>query len=189
MAVIKFQTNIPVEMRLRSTEGKAVESQFGGSQFLFTTEEGAFYVSDTVGTILMEQFQKLGVKPGLPIEIMKAEVSKGSRKTIQWQVSVVGFAPGGQLDGTCAVAKPRSELEQKLVASIAAVEARKDASAEQPKWAQALSRQTRHLVDVYAEVVNYASGKHGNAVKPEDVRALMTTVFINLSKGGNANAA
>jgi hypothetical protein len=64
------------------------------------------------------------------------------------------------------------------------------APAEQPKWAQALSSQTKHLVDVYAELVSYAA-KHGNTVRADDVRALMTTAFINLSKqnGGNANAA
>ena len=64
------------------------------------------------------------------------------------------------------------------------------APAEQPKWAQALSMQTRHLVDVYAELVNYASARHGNAVRSDDIRALMTTAFINLSKGGsNSNVA
>jgi hypothetical protein len=40
-----------------------------------------------------------------------------------------------------------------------------------------------------AELVNYASGRHGNTVRPDDIRAMMTTVFINLSKGANANAA
>ena len=80
MAIIKFQTNIPVEVRLRSTEGKPVESQFGGIQYQFSGEEGAFYVSDTVGGILMEQFRKLNVAPGLPVEICKTEVRCDSEK-------------------------------------------------------------------------------------------------------------
>ena len=103
----------------------------------------------------------------------------------------VGFAPGEQPDGTFAVEKP-TELERQLAESIRLVELRKQAQQAveaQPKWAEALSAQTRHLLDVYAELVNYASAKHGNAVKPDDIRAMMTTVFINLSKGGNANAA
>jgi hypothetical protein len=135
------------------------------------------------------------VRPGEAVDICKAEVSKGNgRKGIQWTVARIGFAPGEQPDGTFAVPKAElpSELEQQRARSIAMVEARKQAqqAAEaQPKWAQVLSAQTRHLLDVYAELVNYASGKHGNAVKPDDIRAMMTTVFINLSKGGNANAA
>jgi hypothetical protein len=66
MPIIKFQTNIPIEVRLRSIEGKPVESQFGGMQYMFGADEGAFYVSDTVGGILMDQFRKLGVRPGEP---------------------------------------------------------------------------------------------------------------------------
>jgi hypothetical protein len=101
---------------------------------------------------------------------------------------------GEQPDGTFAVPKAEpSELEQQLAASIQKIEARKQAQQaqtvqEQPRWAHTLSMQTRHLVDVYAELVNYASAKHGNAVRSDDIRAMMTTVFINLSKGGNANA-
>jgi hypothetical protein len=47
------------------------------------------------------------------------------------------------------------------------------------------------VLDVYAELVAYASARHGNLVRPDDIRTMMTTVFINLSKnsGGNANAA
>lgn len=193
MAIIKFQTNIPVEVRLRSISGEPVESQFGGIQYKFTADEGMFYVSDTVGSILMDQFRKLNVRPGTPVEIVKAEVSKGGgRKGIQWQVSVTGFAPGEE-PVTAAVAKAEpTELERTLTASIALAQARKQpaqASEAQPKWAHVLAAQSKHLVDVYAELVNYASEKHGNAVKPDDIRALMTTAFIGLSKGGNANAA
>jgi hypothetical protein len=55
-------------------------------------------------------------------------------------------------------------------------------------WAQVLLGQTSALIDVYAAALNYAGAKHGNAVKPEDVKTLLTTAFINLSKGG-AHAA
>jgi hypothetical protein len=200
MATLRFQTNIAIPLQMRSLEGKSVESQFGGMQHMFSAEEGAFYVSETVGGMLMDQFRKLNVKPGEPIEITKAEVNKGNgRKGIQWTVSKVGFAVGERGDGTFAVSTPQppSELEQQLAASLAMVEARKQAQraaaaapVEQPKWAQHLAAQTKHLVDVYAELVSYAA-KHGNTVRTDDVRALMTTAFINLSKqnGSNSNAA
>ncbi len=55
-------------------------------------------------------------------------------------------------------------------------------------WAQVLLSQTNALIDVYAAALNYAGAKHGNTVKPEDVKTLLTTAFINLSKGG-AHAA
>jgi hypothetical protein len=56
------------------------------------------------------------------------------------------------------------------------------------RWEQVLLGQTNALIDVYAAALNYAGTKHGNAVKPEDVKTLLTTAFINLSKGG-AHAA
>jgi hypothetical protein len=90
MAVIRFQTNIPVELRLRSTEGRPVESQFGGMQQMFSADEGNFYVSETVGAILIDQFRKLAIRPGEPIEITKAEVSKGNGETIKRRGHLAG---------------------------------------------------------------------------------------------------
>lgn len=39
------------------------------------------------------------------------------------------------------------------------------------------------LVDVYAAALSNASTKHGNRVKPEGVRSLLVTVYIQCSKG------
>jgi len=187
MAILKFQTNVPIEVRLRSLEGKPVESQFGGMQYLFNAEEGAFYVSDAVGRILTSQFQKLGVKAGEPVDIVKAEVSKGNgRKGIEWTVAKVGFAPGEKPE-------PPGELEQKLAASIEQLAQRKNAAQAQaqsqsagaaPGWTQVLLVHTNALADVYAAALAHASTTHGNAIKPEDIRALLTTAFINLNQRG-----
>jgi hypothetical protein len=51
-------------------------------------------------------------------------------------------------------------------------------------WTQALLSQTNALVDVYAAALSDASTKHGNQVKPEDVRSLLVTAFIQRSKDG-----
>jgi hypothetical protein len=42
---------------------------------------------------------------------------------------------------------------------------------------------------VYAATLVYAGRKHGEAVKPEDVKTLLITAFINLCKQGGAHAA
>jgi hypothetical protein len=137
-----------------------------------------------------EQFRKLGVRQGEPVDITKAEVANGNgRKSIQWQVARVGFAPGEQ------PANEPSELERKLAASIEQVAQRKAAAQAQnagapPEWAQALLLHTNVLSDVYAAALAHASATQGNAIKPEDIRALLTTAFINLSqKGANGRAA
>jgi hypothetical protein len=199
MPTIKFSTNVPVELRLRSIEGKPVESQFGGVQHMFSAEEGAFYVSETVGAILTEQFRKLHAKPGDLVEICKAEVTAGGRKRIQWQVAQVGYYPGEQPNGTLAVPKPPAEapgdLEQKLAQSIAQVEARKQAQQAQsaappPAWALALVDQTNALVDAFASVVRH-SARHEGLIKADDVRSIFLSAYINATKAANGgrNAA
>jgi hypothetical protein len=190
MPVIRFQTNIPVGLRLRSTEGRPVESQFGGMQQMFSADEGNFYVSETVGAILAEQFRKLNVRAGLPIEITKAEVSKGNgRKGIEWTVATLGYAPGEQANGTLVIEKP-SELERQLAESVRQVQARKTAQMENaaPAWTDALVSQTNALVDAYAQVLKHSS-KHEGLVKGEDIRSIFLSAFINVTKNGARNAA
>ena len=190
MPVIRFQTNIPVELRLRSTEGRPVESQFGGMQQMFSADPGNFYVSETVGAILAEQFRKLNVRAGLPIEITKAEVAKGNgRKGIEWTVTTLGYAPGEQPNGTVAIEKP-SELERQLAESVRQVQARKAAQMAEtaaPAWTEALVSQTNAVVDAYAQVLKHSS-KHEGLVKGEDIRSIILSAFINVTKGAR-NAA
>ena len=54
-------------------------------------------------------------------------------------------------------------------------------------WAVSLLGQTKQVIDVYALACQYASSTHGNTVHTDDVRAIMTTCFINLSKQGGAH--
>ena len=182
---LRFATNQPQELRLRFLEGKEVESQFGGMQHMFTCEEGAFYVSDTVGGILAEQIKRLGVRAGEPVTICKREVSNGNgRKGIQWQVERVGAPMGEQANGTFVVP---SDLEQKLAASIDA--ARKPpvlATEPMTAWAMALVNQSCAAIDAYALVLKHAA-KHEN-VRGEDVRSIFLSAYINAAKGNNRAA-
>jgi hypothetical protein len=56
-----------------------------------------------------------------------------------------------------------------------------------PAWAQTLVGQTNQLVDAYAECILHAA-QHGLTIKPEDVRTLLVTAFINLSQRGRTSA-
>jgi hypothetical protein len=172
---IKFETNIPVELRLRFLEGKEVESKFGGIQYMFTAEEGSIYVSDAVGRILADQVRRLNVRTGEPIEICKREVASNGRKSIQWQVTKTGFAPGEQADGTLAVPAPPSERKPAVIERTAA--------AAPPAWAGVLVDQTNALIDAYAAVLKH-SARHEGLVKGDDVRSIFLSAFINVSKSG-----
>src|SRR5262245_59057971 len=129
MTIIRFAINVPQEVRLTSLEGRAVDSKFGGTQYLFYAQEGIFYVSEPVGKILMDRFKKLSVKAGDPVEITKAEVGNGPGRKTQWIVTVAGFP--AQVDTKVFTPEPPTELEQRLAESIRAVEARKQAERAQ----------------------------------------------------------
>jgi hypothetical protein len=56
-------------------------------------------------------------------------------------------------------------------------------------WAQFLLSTTNDLVDVYAAALHYASERHGNGIKPEDVKSLLTTAYISQTKNGGPHVA
>jgi len=186
MPKIQFQTNVPVEVRLRTLEGKAVDSQFGGSQHMFVAEEGTFYVSEAVGEIIAGKLRQLRTRVGDRVEIVKAEVNRGNgRKGIEWQVAEVGYYPGEQTDGTLAVpalAAPPAEASaiagQRKPAAI-----ERTPAAAPPAWAGVLVDQTNALIDAYAAVLRH-SARHEGLVKGDDVRSIFLSAFINVSKSG-----
>ena len=189
---LRFEVNVANELRLRSVTGELVESQFGGQQYRFLSDAGAFYVSEPVGNILHDRFERLGVTVGEPVEITKREVVRNGRKSIQWEVAKVG-SPDEQPIAPAA----DDMLERQLAASLAEVARRKApaqaiaaAPAAMAPWQATLLVQTNALTDVYAAALAHASAAHGNAIKSDDIRSLLLSAFINLAKnGGQRNAA
>ena len=208
---IKFQTNITVEAALKFAEGKLCDSQFGDPQYMFTTtDDRVFFVAEKVA----QKIHGLRLQPQEPLEICKKEVDYGNgRKGIEWQVAKVGFAPGEQPDGTFVVQTAQAGAGALTPAPVATA-VRQPAynngngikptgnangnghghASDQPQniraeWAQFLLAQTEDLIDVYATASQYASDRHGNSVKAEDVRSLMLSAFINISKNGAVNVA
>ena len=188
---LQFTTNQPLQLALQAIEGVPVESNFGGMQHRFVSDRGTFYVSEAAGHAITDQLQKLGVTPGEVCEITKAEQDLGrGRKGIRW---VVGLIAGEQSNGTFAVPAPKPQTAARAAAAKpAAVEpAAPPAELEGPLWASVLVAQTNLMTDAFAAAVRHAE-KHGAAVTREDVRTLLVTSFIALSKkmeGSNRAAA
>ena len=205
---IKFQTNITVEAALKFAEGKLCDSQFGDPQYMFTTtDDRVFFVAEKVA----QKIHGLRLQPQEPFEICKKEVDYGNgRKGIEWQVAKVGFAPGEQPDGTFAVPLQAGAGVGAPAPVATAVRqspcnngngskpnghANGNGNGHAPEppqdiravWAQFLLTQTEGLIDVYATASKYASDRHGNSVKAEDVRSLLLSAFINISKNGAGN--
>jgi hypothetical protein len=206
---IQFQTNVPVEVALKFAEGKLCDSQFGAPQYMFTTaDDRVFFVAEKVA----QKIHGLRLAPGECFDICKAEVAyTGGRKGIEWQVGRVGSpeppAPQEKAPEASVAAPAPASVQQtpKSVASTTNSSSTTNGNghangngnghaASEPShlhlgWAQFLLTQTEALIDVYAAASSYASAKYGNSVKSDDVRSLMLSAFINISKGGGVNVA
>jgi hypothetical protein len=87
---------------------------------------------------------------------------------------------GEQGDGTLAIMAPpapavRPAVAERLTPAVA-------------EFSSRLVLEVNALVDCYATALKTASERHGNSVKPDDVRSLLVTAYINASKGAR-NAA
>src|ERR1022692_2842360 len=205
MPKIQFTTNIPVELRLQSIEGELTPSQFGGNQIKFTAYEGPFWVSEAVGSILIDQIRKKRIQPHFPVEVARREIAQSNgRKGIQWTIDLVGFIPGAQPDGTFAVAAsgngangshppaPSAAAPEKSTQPLVHFDNNTNGNANghppphattlaHSGWAASLRDQTQALIDVYADCLRY-SARHEGLIKSEDVRSLLLSAFINVSK-------
>lgn len=95
---------------------------------------------------------------------------------------------GEQPDGTFAVPKipPRRDLHSAAAApapaqSQAQPSSNGNSTRPRERWTEILLAQTNALTDVLAEALRHAA-EHGGIVKSEDVRSVMLSAFINLSK-------
>lgn len=203
---IAFVTNVPVELALRFTAGKPIESKFStGLQHMFSTVDGrVFYVSEAAGQAITEQLEKLEVQPGEFITITKAEVDSGrGKRAIRWVVAPVSDAaepvtappPPAAAASKRPAAKAPAPMWDEFVAGerpdgTYAVPALKPvpvampaaaAVTETPEWARVLLSQTNAIVDVYASALKHASRYEG-AIKSETVQSVLISAFINLTK-------
>jgi len=86
---LRFDTNVPVEVALRFGDGKHVEGRYGDQVMYSLEDERIIYVPP----IVERRIQELQIGKGERFEICKAEVKKGNRRSIEWQVSRVDPTP------------------------------------------------------------------------------------------------
>ena len=179
MPKLQIITNVPADVRLLSIEGEIRSSQYavGGQELLYRTDQGDVYVPMVVGEIFARSILQHNIKANDPVRILKAAADIGNgRKAIRWSLTP---AAGEASNGTLAV--PRMAPQAAPVVAKAAP--------QRPQWAEHLLFTTNLLTDVYAAALAHSSTTHGNVVKPEDVRSILVTAFINISKGSISNAA
>jgi hypothetical protein len=196
--VVELQPNVPAEIALAYATGKICEGRFGDRVMYSLVGDRVLFVDLAVG----QKINELGVKPRQPFCICKTHSGKKGDSP-QWRVWRRDSL-GEQPDGTFVVPSSTPERVSSAPAPAASAPVSNltpvnhnngngstNGNSKPPAelnihqgWAQFLLAQTNALVDVYAAALNYASQKHGNQVKADDVRSLLTTAYISQCKGG-----
>jgi hypothetical protein len=216
---ITFQPNTPVTVTLQYAEGKLCDGRFGqrvmwgldGDQVMFldlTVAQQINMLEPQAGESITickhsngQKGQKARWDVGLSLETEKFRAAKEARRVVS-----------GAADRPILASQPPSQLELQVDAQLRQIQERRAAVAERkppesgpvavpdsrpaaahpPSGATPFSihlmANTDALIDAYAACLEHAN-QHGNRVKPEDVRALLTTCYIAMTKNGVAHAA
>jgi len=83
---VRFQTNIPIDIALKYNDGKEVTGQYG-DQVLYTLTDGRVMY---VPPIVKKRIDELRIGRGELFTITKAEKKNGTRRTIEWAVTIDG---------------------------------------------------------------------------------------------------
>lgn len=93
MSVLRFQTNVPVEVALAYSDGKEIEGQYGPQVMFSLAESPNGEKTMYVPPIVAERFRELHIDKGQRVRVCKDEVKNGNRRGIQWDVSRIDPDP------------------------------------------------------------------------------------------------
>src|SRR5579864_5966117 len=89
MNVLRFSTNTAERVALKFDDGKPVSGKYG-DQTLFTLVDGrVMYLPVAVA----ERIKELGIPKGQTFELVKREVTKDSKRFLEWEVTRLGDGP------------------------------------------------------------------------------------------------
>ncbi len=112
MNILRFQTNVPNEVSLESSQGVVVQGRYG-DRMMFTLSDGqVMYVPPIVANKITAE----GIGPGERFELCKAQVKIGQRRTIEW--SVRRLEPEEPRAEERSDVVPETQLESDLRASV-----------------------------------------------------------------------
>ena len=205
---VSFQSNVPEKVALAYPDGVLKDGMYGPRVRYTLTDGRLMWLDPEVAA----RINTMGISPFQEFWIVKRKPVGRGQKT-RWDIYLEDPTPlAGESPLECdlrlslhdiarqrAIPKEQSappQLPNSVSAPRPAYTPRSPGVQEvalsvmtkkQPAWAQTLVGQTNQLVDAYAECILHAA-QHGLTVKPEDVRTLLVTAFINLSQRGRTSA-
>jgi hypothetical protein len=163
--VVDFPANVPVTVALKYAQGRTVSTQYG-ERIMFSLVDGRVMFLDPA---VAGQIEPLDINVAENFTVTrKWDGQKGS--AISWEVArAVGEQPNGTLVVPGASPKPLASA------------APSTNGAHHPA-AQSLVEEVQGLVEVYAALREYTRERFGGAIKSAEVRAFVTTAYIQRGK-------
>lgn len=206
---VSFQSNVPEKVALGYPDGVLKDGMYGPRVRYTLTDGRLMWLDPDVAAGI----NTMGIPPRQEFWIVKRKPAGRGQKT-RWDIYLEDPTPlTGESPLECDLRLSLHEIaRQRAIAQEQSEPLQPTSSAsaprpvctppspglqevalsvmrkKQPAWAQTLVGQTNQLVDAYAECILHAA-QHGLTVKPEDVRTLLVTAFINLSQRGRTSAA
>lgn len=195
LPLVEFPANRPVDLALKFADGKPCPGKYGKPTVMFTTVDGrVMFLEPEVA----DKVKALGAQPGQPLRFIKLEVPQaGGTKAVAWQVE--RLAIGEQGNGTFIVPKEQSAAPPPLPQSVTNPRGSFGSNGsngsnghgpmpdriplEHSGLSLIIREHANMLVDCMGSVVEY-SKKYSGAIRNEDVRALVITVYIEQTKKG-----
>jgi hypothetical protein len=189
--VLRFETNVPVEIALAYPCGKLVEGRYG-DQYYYSLADGR---SAYVEPVVERKRQELGIGKGEPFTVCKKETRNGNRRSIEWQVARVDPAPetplARQLEQSI---RKVEEAKKPAIAAPAPVASgapentgnnqQTDGSAPAPTL---LAMSLRAAIDAARDAEQYAARQNYSLrFTSEDLRAMALSLYIQGAREGGA---
>lgn len=194
---VKFLPNIPVDLAFKFADGKPIAGRYGPSVMFTTTKDELAFFHPTQAA----EIEALRLAPGEPIRVTKTR-DEQNRPCFKFEKL------GAQQDGTFVVPKVGGASPSQVTAPLASISQvhpntgpqhstdgagggagngaggrpMSDSPYEHSGVSLFLREQTNMLIDVFASCVAYAQ-RYNGACKPDDVRNLLITTYIQHSKG------
>jgi hypothetical protein len=183
---------------LRWEDGKQVEGRYGQQVMYTLADQRVMYVPP----IVAQQIRELGIRQGEPFVICKAEIRKGERRWIEWQVRPVDSPqqPLASGNGTAAAADDLSGKAQGHRNGSTNGSSGKGALRYEPTedgvllpapvdgWGVTAMELSMHAAAEIAQRVESRAMLRNQLVRfsSEDIRAIGLTLFIQAAREGCA---
>jgi hypothetical protein len=194
MPTVEFQPNVPVDLALKFSDGKPVNSRGPVARFLFTTtDERALFLDESIA----KRIQALSLQPGEPFRMCKAVIGRNT----EWKVERIGeqkdgtfmipklggAAPSPEFAAPVSQASSSNTLHPNMPAEVLqrALGGLPRMDARTAIISANLREDANMLIDVMGSCIEYAK-KYNGAVSNDDVRALAITIYIQHTKGPRA---